>query len=440
MFSIKTTTVPANEQRMIGTGIAIALPPGTYARIAPRSGLAFKHGITTNAGVIDADYRGEVKVLLVNLKETDYEVKEGDRIAQIIIERIYDKDFKEVKYLDDTERSTSGFGSTEHKEQERKKEPDIELVSARAFGKMYKRGDRAGIFNLRTAEKRATCAAMTISTELAIKAGKGGDKISLKQRVPGYYHEILDIFEEGERQDLPPHRERDHAIELEQGQTALFKPLYPLDEEKLKALNEYLRKNLDRGWIRASSSSAGAPILFANKKDGGLRLCVDYRGLNAVTKKDRYPLPLISEAIDRRQTAKYFTKLDIKDAYHNIRVRHGDEWKTAFWTRYGLFKYTVMPFGLTNTPAMFQRWINRILSQELDVCCIAYLDDMLIYSDTLEQHQKDVLRIMKRLKEAGIKLKPTKCEFHKKETEYLGIIIGPEGTKVDPVKTEAIKE
>ena len=99
-----------------------------------------------------------------------------------------------------------------------------------------------------------------------------------------------------------------------------------------------------------------------------------------------------------------------------------------------------MPFGLTNAPATFQRSINGILSQELDVCCIAYLDDVLIYSDTLEQHQKDVLRIMKRLKEAGIKLKPTKCEFHKEETEYLGIIIGPEGTKVDPVKTEAIKE
>ena len=413
MFSTETTTMPAKGQQMIGTGIAIALPHGTYARIAPRSGLAFRYGITTNTGVIDADYRGEVKVLLVNLKEKDYEVKEGDRIAQIIIERIYDKDFKEVKQLDDTERSTSGFGSTEQKEQ---KEPDIELISARAFGKMYKRGDSAGIFNLRTAEEGVTCAATTISTELAIKAGKGGDKISLKQRVPRYYHEILDIFEEGERQDLPPHRESDHAIDLEQGQTAPFKPLYPLDKEKLKALNEYLRKNIDRGWIRASSSSAGAPILFVRKKDGGLRLWVDYRGLNAVTHKVRYLIPHISEAIDRLRTAKYFTKLDIKNSYHNSRIRTGNEWKTAFRTRYGLFEYTVMPFGLTNAPATFQRWINRILSQELDICCIAYLDDVLIYSDTLEQNEKDVLRIMKRLKEAGIKLTPTKCKFHKEET------------------------
>ena len=123
--------------------------------------------------MIDADYRGEVKMLLVNLKETDYEVKEGDLIDQIIIEKIYNKDFKEIKQLDDTERSTSGFGSTERKEQ---KEPDIELMSARAFDKMYKRGDRAGIFNLRTAEEGVTCAATTISTEIAIKAGKRGIK------------------------------------------------------------------------------------------------------------------------------------------------------------------------------------------------------------------------------------------------------------------------
>ena len=158
-----------------------------------------------------------------------------------------------------------------------------------------------------------------------------------------------------------------------------------------------------------------------------------------VTKKDRYELPLISEAIDRIQTAKYFTKLDIKDAYHNISIRTGDEWKMAFRTRYGLFKYTVMPFGFTNAPATFQRWINGIPSQELNMCCITYLDDVVIYSDTLDRHEQDVLRIMKRLEEAGIKLEPIKCEFHKEETQYLGIIIRPDGTQVDPVKTEAFE-
>ena len=121
-----------------------------------------------------------------------------------------------------------------------------------------------------------------------------------------------------------------------------------MKEKELEELRDYLGKNLSRGWIRESDSPVGAPILFVKKKDGSLRLWVDYRGLNAVTKKDRYPLPLIGEALDRLSTAKYYTKLDIEDAYHNIRIRDGDEWKTAFKTRYGLCEYTVMPFRLTN--------------------------------------------------------------------------------------------
>ena len=127
-----------------------------------------------------------------------------------------------------------------------------------------------------------------------------------------------------------------------------------MKEKELEELRDYLGTKLSRGWIRESDSLVGAPILFVKKKDGSLRLCVDYRVLNAVTKMDRYPLPLIGEALDRLSTAKYYTKLDIKDAYHNIRIRNGDEWKSGFKTRYGLFEYTVMPFGLTNAPATFQ--------------------------------------------------------------------------------------
>src|SRR5437588_3222436 len=208
--------------------------------------------------------------------------------------------------------------------------------------------------------------------------------------VPREYHEFLFLFEEKERKDLPPHRHADHKIDLEEEETAPFMKLYRLREEELKALREYLEKNIQRRWIRPSTSSAGAPILFVKKKDGGLRLCVDYRGLNAVTRKDRYPLPLIGEAMDRLRTAQFFTKLDIKEAYHNIRIKKGDEWKTTFRTRYGLFEYMVMPFGLANAPATFPRWVNTTLSEYLDVCCIAYLDDILIYSDDLGQHQRDV--------------------------------------------------
>jgi len=133
--------------------------------------------------------------------------------------------------------------------------------------------------------------------------------------------------------------------------------------------------------------------MFVKKKVGKLRLCADYRALNEVTKKNRHPLRLISEALDRLGGAKYFTKLDIKDAYHNIRIREGDKWKTIFSTKLGTYEYLVMPFGLCNAPAAFQRWINEVLMEQIDMCCIVYLDDVLIYSNTLQQHRKDVSNI-----------------------------------------------
>jgi len=178
--------------------------------------------------------------------------------------------------------------------------------------------------------------------------------------------------------------------------------------------------------------------MFVKKKDGKLRLCADYRALNEVTKKDRHPLPLISDALDRLGGAKYFTKLDIKDAYHNIRIREGDEWKTTFATKLGTYKYLVMPFGLWNAQAAFQRGINEVLMEHIDMCCIVYLDNVLIYSNTLQQHRKDVNNILEAIRKSGMKVRPSKCEFHQSETEYLGFIIRQEEVKTDPVKTEAI--
>jgi len=178
--------------------------------------------------------------------------------------------------------------------------------------------------------------------------------------------------------------------------------------------------------------------MFVKKTDGKLRLCADYRALNEVTKKDRHPLPLISEALDRLGGAKYFTKLDIKDTYHNIRIWEGDEWKMAFSTKLGTYKDLVMQLGLCNAPAAFQRLINEVLMEHSEMCCIVYLDDVLIYSNTLQQHRKDVSNILQAIQKSGIQVKPSKCEFHQNETEYQGFIIGQEGIKTDPVKTQAI--
>jgi len=230
----------------------------------------------------------------------------------------------------------------------------------------------------------------------------------------------------------------DLDIKLEEGQGLPVKKIYALSQDEQEELWNYIKQNEERGWIRETYSEGGSPIMFVKKKDGKLRLCVDYRALNYVTRKDRYPLPLRGEALDRLRTAKYYTKLDIKDAYHNVRIKEGDEWKTTFTTKYGTYEYLVMPFGLTNAPAAFQRWINRTLQSYIDICCIVYLDDVLIYSDSLEQHQKDVAAIIRAIRKQGMKLKPSKCKFHPRETEYIAFIINNEGVKVDPIKTAAI--
>jgi len=174
--------------------------------------------------------------------------------------------------------------------------------------------------------------------------------------VPQEYHGYLEVSEEEEKRKLPPHRPGvDLNIQLEEGQGLPVKKIYALSQDELKELWNYIMQNEERGWIRETHSDRGSPILFVKNKHVNLRLCVDYRALNHVTKKDRYPLPLIGEALDRLRTAKYYTKLDIKDSYHKVTIKEGDEWKTTFTTKYGKYKYLVMPFGLTNRPATFQR-------------------------------------------------------------------------------------
>jgi hypothetical protein len=206
----------------------------------------------------------------------------------------------------------------------------------------------------------------------------------------------------------------------------------------LEVLKDYIDKNLESGFIRNSKSSAGAPILFVKKKDGSLRLCVDYRGLNKITVKNRYPLPLIPDLIDRLAGAKYFTKIDLRNAYNQIRIAKGDEYKTAFRTRYGLFEYCVMPFGLTNTPATFQALVNSTFAEWIDKFVVAYLDDILIFSRTLKEHDDHIRMVLQRLRKAKLYARPEKCEFYARSVDFLGFIIDAEGIRMDPAKLEAI--
>jgi len=257
-------------------------------------------------------------------------------------------------------------------------------------------------------------------------------------KVPEEYHPYLEVFSRKEADKLPEHRPYDHKIELEPGKQPGFSPLYGMTQDELKVLRNYLDENLTKGFIRASKSPVASPVLFVRKPNGGLRLCVDYRKLNEITIKNRYPIPLIQETLSRLSKAHIFTKLDIIAAFNRLRIAKGDEWLTAFRTRYGLFEYKVMPFGLANAPSTFQHYVNDTLRPYLDVFCTAYMDDILIYSQNISEHREHVELVLKALRDAGLQLDVDKCEFHTTEVLYLGLIISPNGIRMDPKKVEAI--
>ncbi len=206
----------------------------------------------------------------------------------------------------------------------------------------------------------------------------------------------------------------------------------------MRILRDYLAKKEAIGWIRRLKLSAGASILFILKLDGLLRLCVDYCALNKITTKNRHPLPLINKLIDRLSGVKVYTKLDLRDAYHRIRIKKGDEWKTAFRTRYKLWEYVVMLFGLTNTPATFQAYINKTLDGLLDTIYITYIDDICIYSNSIKEHANHMRQVLERLRKAGLYVKLSKCEFNKQEIAFLEYIVGVHNVRMDDAKIKTI--
>jgi hypothetical protein len=199
-------------------------------------------------------------------------------------------------------------------------------------------------------------------------------------KLPKEYLDYADLFLPATAEKLPPRRTFDHAIDLKEGATPPWGPIYKLSAAQLDALQKYLNEMMEQGKIRPSMAPCGAPILFVPKPNGGWRLCIDYRGLNKVTVSNKYPLPLMTELRDRVVGSTIFTKFDLKDGFHLIRIKEGDEWKTAFRTRYGHFEYKVMPFGLVIAPATFQMMMNTILREFLDHGVVVYMDDILIYS------------------------------------------------------------
>jgi len=212
--------------------------------------------------------------------------------------------------------------------------------------------------------------------------------------IPVEYHEFHEVFSGTKANTLPPHRPYDLQISLEEGAKPFHGPIYSLSPPELTALQEFLEEHTRNGFIRPTKSLWGAPVLFVKKKDRSLRLCVNFHALNKVTEKDHYPLPLVTDLLNAPGPARIYSKIDLKHTYHLVHIAEGDEPKMAFQTHYGSFEWRVMPFGLSNAPAVFQRFINDVLEGLLDVCTIGYIDDILVYSNSLEEHKDHVQEVL----------------------------------------------
>ena len=237
---------------------------------------------------------------------------------------------------------------------------------------------------------------------------------------------------------LPPVREIDFSIELVQGATPVSRTPYRMVPAELRELNEQLKDLLEKGYIRPSTSPWGAPVLFVKKKDGSLRMCIDYRGLNELTVKNKYPLPRIEDLFDQLRGATVFSKIDLRSGYHQVLVAEADRPKTAFRTRYGHFEFTVMPFGVTNAPALFMDLMHRVFRDLLDKCVVIFIDDILVYSPSREAHVEHLKIVLTILKEKQLYAKLSKCEFWLDQVAFLGHIISGQGISVDPAKVEAV--
>ncbi len=261
-------------------------------------------------------------------------------------------------------------------------------------------------------------------------------------KVPSKYADFADVFSPKLAAELSKHIGiNDDAIELENDWQRAYGPIYSLGPVELETLKTYIENNLANGFIRPFKSPARASILFNQKPDGNLRLCVDYRGLNNLTIKNWYPLLLVGESLDRLGWAWHFTQLDLTNAYYRIRIREGDKWKTAFMTCYSHFKYQVMPFGLTNVSATFQGYINKILAEKLNVFVIVYLDNILFYTESEgKEHIQAVWWVLDQLRKHSLYANLKKFRFHQDEVRFLGYIVFHQGMWMEEEQIKAIRD
>jgi hypothetical protein len=276
-----------------------------------------------------------------------------------------------------------------------------------------------------------------IAQKLAQEATKEKPSTSIPQWVQNFH----EVFSEEKSHRFPTSKPWDHEINTKPGYMPRGCKLYPLSPAQQQAQDEWILQMEERGYIRKSMSPQASPFFFVGKKDGKLRPTQDYRYINGWTIRNDYPLPLISEIIDKLKGARYFTKLDVRWGYNNIRIKDGHQWKAAFKCNKGLYEPMVMFFGLCNSPATFQAMMNELFKDMIDEgIVIVYLDDILIFTDTIKAHREAVKRVLQILLDNDLFLKPEKCEFERTQIEYLGVIISYNHVSMDPVKVAGIKD
>ncbi|MGV0951482.1 MAG: dUTP diphosphatase, partial [Azonexus sp.] len=536
LSSAQDATIKASDKALIPTDIAIRVPPGTYGRIAPRSGLAAKHFLQVGAGVIDPDYRGNVQILLFNHGKKDYIVKKGDRIAQLLLERIEHPPIQTVEDLPETTRGMNGFGSTDSEQSpvaiNAHISPDgspsetpsvvdtlhISTISRTPPAPLAENGhistlkpnispptvniseeqpsispaqvniskESANISEenrtISTSETNISSALVNISARRTLnspvashtddlrtthtepyklvvnlngieevepspsdrrrlaaadpdrKMGKR-KKLTARKEVQELIknmdpatcgppcqtapvppeilklnEEFKDLFPTDLPHGLPPSRPTDHRIEFPEKYRVPAPRLYRLAPKEDEQLQIQLKELTARGHIKEVTSPFGSGILFVPKANGKLRMVVDYRPINKLTLVDKYPLPRIDEMLDQVGDSRYFSKLDLHSGFHQIRVAPEHVERTAFRTKYGTFAFQVMPFGLCNAPATFQKTMNYVF-QDLRKFAGAYIDDILVFTKTLDEHIQALRQVYEKLRKECFFAGPDKCTW-----------------------------
>ena len=308
--------------------------------------------------------------------------------------------------------------------------PDIDWESGRLQWRselclkkcLSKEGERVDVREIEWSEMEEELddPAVVAAGVISLEDDKGNN---IYTKLPKAYWSYASIFSKEQINRLADHSAYDHTIDLIDGARPTFGPIYKFSEPELQALREWLDRYEANGRIEKSKSAYGAPVILVKKADGTFRVCCDFRALNKVTVKNRYPLPLIGELQERLNKAVIFSKLDLKNGYHLIRMANGHEEKTAFRTRYGLYQWKVMPEGLCNAPATFQAMMDNIFHDMLDRGVIIYLDDILIYSESLEEHSALVQKVMQRLRENNLQANLSKSLFDQEEVEFVAFLV-----------------